>query len=121
MIEFQTAGVQRLPAKTAQGFHDRLTGAAGQRQATAVDRVADERMAAMREMHRVLARGGFAGFSVWGRFEETPWAWVFNQACREHGVALEIPHEFAHGKDLDQLRERVLAAGYAARITMPAS
>ncbi len=56
MPEPQRRGVQGLPAETAQRLPDRFAGARRQREAAAVHRVPDERVAAMSKVDANLMR-----------------------------------------------------------------
>lgn len=69
---------------------------------------------ALREAARVLVPGGRAGFSVWGRREESPMFTMLVDVCNELGFHhMTYSSLFNLGGDENVLRERVLAAGFS--------
>ena len=56
MLEFETGCLERLPPKLPENLSQRRIRPRGDRQATAVDRIADERMPEMLKMHSYLVR-----------------------------------------------------------------
>jgi SAM-dependent methyltransferase len=68
---------------------------------------------ALREAHRVTAPGGRAGWSVWGRVEQSPMMTLVGQACDALGVEVPVaerPNFHLGGPGV--LAEQVAAAGF---------
>lgn len=67
------------------------------------------------EAFRVLTPGGKAGFSVWGRRENSPLFTLIPTAIQNVGLSLppnNLRSQFHLGQDLEKLRQRVLNAGF---------
>ena len=56
MRKFKISRMQRLPSETSQHRDQVLSGAFGQRETTPVNRITDQRVASMREVHTNLVR-----------------------------------------------------------------
>jgi len=71
--------------------------------------------AMLKQAHRVLQKGSFASWSVWGRAENSPWITVVSQALTELNIefpgANGVSPSF-HLGDIVRLKQMVAAAGF---------
>ena len=77
--------------------------------------------AMLREASRVLQPGGIAGFTIWGREENSGLFTIFQKAAEEIQLtAAMAPHSnFNLQADIDQLRARVKTAGFDQVVIFP--
>lgn len=104
-----------LPESAALDLADIATGSMDRYVSSLTLQLVPDADAMLREARRVLSPGGVAGFTIWASPERSGFFTINAAANAELGLEQSNEHSnFALGKDLDALRGRFKAAGFAS-------